>query len=220
MIRKLEVFVVALAAMIGFGFTASAQEPKGIITVTVDDGPASLFFLGFPKMKALNIPVTAFIETGCVGKDPWCLTKRQLYALHSAGNEIASHFTEHTALTEFTPDRIEQGLKASADAIEEMVGERPVSFAPPYGEFNDAILDLIAEAGYKYNVLGWGGSDGFNPLDGIDYFQIGRFDTNKMTAKETCTAVEKASEGFWVVLLFHDIVMDDAPDEWQVSKAM
>lgn len=76
------------------------------------------------------------------------MDEAQLRALHAAGHEIGSHTHTHPILPQLEAAALRAELVQSRDAIAAAVGEAPRAFCYPNGDFNDAVADAVAAAGY------------------------------------------------------------------------
>lgn len=65
------------------------------------------------------------------------------------GHEIGNHSDKHPYMTKLTPDRMRQELSAVSDKLEALTGTRPVLFRPPYGDYSNAVVTTVREAGYE-----------------------------------------------------------------------
>ena len=60
----------------------------------------------------------------------------------------------------FNPAFKEEDIKKSSEILEKITGIKPILFAPPYGDFNDEVVKVAEQLGYK--VILWS-------LDTIDW---------------------------------------------------
>jgi peptidoglycan/xylan/chitin deacetylase (PgdA/CDA1 family) len=70
-------------------------------------------------------------------------------AMHRAGFTIGSHTATHALLTVEGADRRRQELSASRQRLEGELGAPVRHFAYPDGRFDGAVVDAVAEAGYR-----------------------------------------------------------------------
>jgi peptidoglycan/xylan/chitin deacetylase (PgdA/CDA1 family) len=70
--------------------------------------------------------------------------------MHRAGFTIGSHTATHALLTLEAPDRVRQELSGSRKRLEDELGAPVRHLAYPDGRFDGAVVDAVAEAGYRF----------------------------------------------------------------------
>jgi len=132
--------------------------------LTFDDGYADNLTAALPVLKKHKVPATLFIVTGDVGKEDviWdeageklpadLLSWESVRRLKERGWEIASHAHEHVHLDRYRESHQEDLIKRSMDEIEAMMGERPVSFAYPYGTYDNRTKRVLKRLGVQFAV--------------------------------------------------------------------
>jgi peptidoglycan/xylan/chitin deacetylase (PgdA/CDA1 family) len=81
---------------------------------------------------------------------PRTVTWEMVADMRRRGFIIGSHTRSHVSLPVETPETIAMELEGSKQELERQMGERVDHFAYPGGEFNSAIVDAVARAGYRY----------------------------------------------------------------------
>ena len=66
-----------------------------------------------------------------------------------AGHDIGSHTLTHPFLTRLPLSAAREEIFASKKALEDLFGRAVEHFCYPYGDWNPAVRDLVAEAGYR-----------------------------------------------------------------------
>ena len=69
------------------------------------------------------------------------------------GHEIGNHSLSHPHMSKLSPSEIKKELIDLDDTIEELTGKRCTLFRPPFGEYNNTVIDTVREAGYE--VIQW-----------------------------------------------------------------
>ena len=148
--------------------------PAKSVIITLDDGYRSLYDFAYPMLKRYGYTATLFVYTDFIEASRNALTWNHLKELKAAGFEIGSHSISHADLTKKYPDETEQAfrdritkeLKNSKEIIDRKLNQNTQSFAYPYGNYNQLILDLLPRAGYKLGLtIRTGGNSFFaNPL--------------------------------------------------------
>ena len=70
-------------------------------------------------------------------------------ALADAGHSIQNHSNTHPHLTQCSADTIMSELNACNDKIEAITGVRPTLIRPPYGDYNDTVVNTIRSMGME-----------------------------------------------------------------------
>jgi peptidoglycan/xylan/chitin deacetylase (PgdA/CDA1 family) len=159
---------ISILRAIGFRFTtlndALANSSGNRAVVTFDDGYADNFTNAYPILRSLDVPATVFVITGDVGSRNvvWdesgdhnpsdILDWAAIQTLQDSGWEIGSHANEHIHLSRYTRAQQEKTIRISIDAIEGNTGKRPMSFAYPYGNYNDETKSVLTKLGIRYAV--------------------------------------------------------------------
>ena len=135
----------------------STWGPKTVV-ITFDDGYLDNY-AAFEALKARDMCATWFVVSGDVGQargwdDPGApplslLEGAQLNEMYQAGMEIGSHTRSHARLTELGPDTLRREIIDSRSELADKSGCPIDTFAYPFGAFNDAVVDVVREAGYK-----------------------------------------------------------------------
>lgn len=124
-------------------YQGNAGSKKIALTVNVVWGEEFI-----PKMldilKKNDVPVTFYIGGEWAEKFPE-LTKKMV----KAGHEIGNHGYNHPHPTYLNKsDNAEQILKTEK-ILYRLTGRKTSLFAPPYGEYNDTVLEAAGDNGYK-----------------------------------------------------------------------
>jgi peptidoglycan/xylan/chitin deacetylase (PgdA/CDA1 family) len=195
---------------------ASAESDKGIVTFTVDNAYLDLIRLAVPEFKQRGIPGTLFAQTKAIGQGEDRITWDDALDLTQHGWEVGGHGHAHVRLTEVPDAVLDAELGVSAARIFRAIGVYPTSFASPYGDFDERVLDW-ARVYYDAHFRAWG-NDGVNRFDETDHFRINRKQLSRsLEVEEVCTEIERAGrEGYWLVYVLHE--MRETPKEvYQIS---
>ncbi|MDX1813473.1 MAG: polysaccharide deacetylase family protein [Candidatus Bathyarchaeia archaeon] len=119
-----------------------ADESRGYISITFDDGGLSQFVYAWPLMQARGIVGTFYIVTDHVGGD--YLSVDQLQVLEAAGNEIASHSKTHPPFTYLTDQEIREECGQSKEFLENY-GFDVSNFAYPGGDRDERTDAIVSE---------------------------------------------------------------------------
>ena len=69
------------------------------------------------------------------------------------GHEIGNHSLTHPHMSRMDSIAIQKELSDLDDMLEELTGKRSTLFRPPFGEYNDMVIQAAHEAGYE--VIQW-----------------------------------------------------------------
>lgn len=81
----------------------------------------------------------------------------------SRGHEVQNHSASHPDFTTLTSEQIMEEIGLTSDAIENITGIAPDLFRPPFGAYNNKVIETLEESGYK--VIQWS-------VDSLDWKQI------------------------------------------------
>lgn len=93
-------------------------------------------------MAAENVKSTFFAVEFWTEKHPDYIKK-----IFDAGHEIGTHSATHPYMSKLDKSAIERELTTSSDAIEKITGKRPELFRPPYGDYDDLLIETAEEMG-------------------------------------------------------------------------
>lgn len=117
----------------------SVQRDNKCVSLTFDaawgneDTQMLIDILGEYDVKA-----TFFVVGEWVDKYP-----ESVKALADAGHEVMTHSDDHAHFSQLTSEEIIANLNTSCDKIEAVTGVRPTLFRPPYGEYDDHVIETV-----------------------------------------------------------------------------
>ena len=76
------------------------------------------------------------------------MSAAEIRSVTSERVEIGSHALTHPSLPALKPDRRKEEIEGSIPACEAISGERPISFAYPFGEYDGEIEELVLSSGF------------------------------------------------------------------------
>ena len=127
-----------------------AEIPDKALAITVDDAFLSVYSEAFPRLKAYGYPFTIFVATqaidqGLRGYASW----EQIREMHAAGVEIGSQSHTHPHLHRLSLAEARQEITTANARFQQELGITPRYFAYPYGEYNLAVRDMLADLGFE-----------------------------------------------------------------------
>ena len=144
---------------------SGSGEPwhSGVI-LTFDDGTTDHFQIVRPLLRELGIQALFYISTAKLNRDNY-LTSEQIRQLWESGHTIGSHSHTHQRLDMKPLEQVLQELELSAMAIQNVIGQPPVHFAPPGGFYNCSLQEIAQRVGYAYfRTMDWGYNRSFDPM--------------------------------------------------------
>lgn len=174
--------------------------PDKAVVLTFDDAYENIYSAGRPILQEFDMPWTLFVTTDPVGDRPGnYMSWEQIRTLHEEGVIIANHSRDHAHMPRRQGFENEQAwreavvdniLEAELTLVEE-IGVSYKLFAFPYGEYDNALLDIIDELGF----IGFAQhSGGFGPSS--DMRAIPRFAAAGIYANLDSLATKMAALAF------------------------
>src|SRR3989344_5622906 len=212
----LAVLALTLAILFAYGAPASASA-AGIVTLTFDDGNASQYTIAAPIMKAANQKAVFYVNSG-LGGEAGFMTWAQVKDLKASGFEIAGHTLNHSELPTLTPAAI--AVEVNQDHANFLAqGITPVSFASPFGAYDNETLAVITK---KYDSHRAFANQGLNIWPYNKYLLTVRYVTNQTSVAQAQAWVNEAvAQDAWLVLVFHEILATVEPTDdysWETAK--
>ena len=134
--------------------------PARSIVITFDDGFENTFDQALPILETNAMPATFFLVSGQLGKSSaWMdhspspadrlMDWSQALQLHRRGFEVGSHTCSHPRLTDIDPVEARREIEVSKRVLEDRLGCSIEAFAYPFGVHDNAVRDLVRDAGYR-----------------------------------------------------------------------
>ncbi|NUR74791.1 MAG: polysaccharide deacetylase family protein [Thermoleophilia bacterium] len=130
-----------------------AALPSRPILITFDDGYRDVLGKASHVLMGLGFRGTDYVISGRLsGEDSSFLTVPELRVLEQRGIEIGSHTVTHAPLAELGNAEALAQLVSSRRMLEEALGHAVPWLAYPYGSYDDRVVALAAQAGYRLAV--------------------------------------------------------------------
>ena len=115
------------AVAISFDASWGAEHTEDILDILDEYGVKATFFL-------VNIWLEDYPEMAA--------------EITSRGHEIGLHSTTHPHFTELSKEQILSELSDNYAMIQEVTGYKPTLFRPPFGDYNNQVVELVNSCGY------------------------------------------------------------------------
>jgi peptidoglycan/xylan/chitin deacetylase (PgdA/CDA1 family) len=181
-LRKRGFQTISFAELSNHWETGVPLPPRPLI-ITFDDGYEDNYTYAYPILKNNGFKATIFLVSGLIGKtNEWdtrlkaqppdkLLTWNQIWEMEKNGMEFGAHTVTHPILTKITPEHAAAEIILCKQALEKELGHPVISFAYPYGKYNDSVKEAAVKAGYKAAVTT---SVDKNPLQPADHYTLKR----------------------------------------------
>lgn len=184
-------------------------EPK--ISLTFDDGFTSVLTHAAPTLSQYGYRGTSYIIPACVDTSGVCranedasyMNWEQIKQLKEGyGWEIGAHSFTHPALTGLSDRQLDRELSMSKTTLAAQ-GIEAISFASPYGDYNNKTLAAIA----KYFESHRGFWDrGYNRWPHNEYLLAVQQVQSGVSVAQVKRHIDTAARNKqWLILVFHDI---------------
>lgn len=132
-------------------------------------------------MENENVRCTFFMVEFWTEKYPEYVKK-----INSYGHEIGTHSATHPYMSKLSREAIVKELTTSCEAIESITRKKVEVFRPPYGDYDDLLIDTATELGLY--TIQWS-------VDSLDW--------KNLSAEEICSRV-LSRVGSGSIVLFHN----------------
>jgi len=131
--------------------------PARVVAITVDDAYRSIYTQAYPRLRERGWPFTVFVASDGIDQHFQAyMDWEQMRELRANGVTFASHSASHDYLVrrhagELETDwraRIRDDILRGQRRLTEELGETPMLFAYPFGEYDAPLAELVAELGY------------------------------------------------------------------------
>ncbi|RPA82416.1 glycoside hydrolase/deacetylase, partial [Ascobolus immersus RN42] len=139
------------------GVLVSQCSTPGTVAITFDDGPYKWTEALLDSLNKAKVKVTWFMNGdfyGCIYKYAEVVQKA-----YKTGHQIASHTWSHPDLTNLTREELVSEFTRNEVAFGKILGVKPTWVRPPYFYYNDTVLEVAKELGYRIVTLNFDSAD-------------------------------------------------------------
>ena len=134
-------------------------------------------------LKEYNVPATFFVVGSWVDKYP-----ESVKALADAGHQIQNHSNTHPHMPQLSKNQMCDELKSCNDKIEKITGVCPTLHRPPYGDYDNALIESVESL--NMHTIQWS-------VDSLDW-------KDTATAESICKRVTSKVKNGSIVLFHND----------------
>lgn len=137
------------------------EIPRKTVVLTFDDGFLSHYNNALPILKEYGFPATFFVCTGLLGseinnsenKPQPTLSWQQLKEMNESSLiDIEPHGVIHAELDGLNTEEAEEQIKQSRNELKEKLNKDCFYYACPRGKYNEKIIKILKEEGFKVAV--------------------------------------------------------------------
>ncbi len=161
--------------------TKDFPKKEKAVALTYDDGPSKYTPQILDCLERYGAKATFFV----VGKSVYAYPDT-LKRAHDLGMEIGNHTMSHPRLTSISSSAVVSQINSNANVVENVTGMRPFLVRPPYGSYNNSVIDTAGQPFILWSI------------DTLDW--------KTRNAQKTINAVlSKVSDGD--IILMHDLYL-------------
>ena len=110
-------------------------------------------------LRRYDVKATFFLVGFWVDKYP-----NMVRRIDEEGHEIGNHSSKHSHMSKLSKEQITEELKSTSDKIEAITSKKVTLFRPPFGDYNNRLVEASRELGIE--VIQW-------DVDSLDYKDYG-----------------------------------------------
>ena len=99
-------------------------------------------------LKEYDVPATFFVVGAWVDKYP-----ESVKALSDAGHQIQNHSNTHPHMPQLSKAQMKDEIESCNDKIKAITGVKPTLLRPPYGDYDNALIETMQEL--KMHTIQW-----------------------------------------------------------------
>ena len=99
-------------------------------------------------LERQNVTATFFFTGGWISNFP-----EDVKTILAKGHEIGNHSENHKQMSKLSKEQCKEELQIVHDKVKELTGLEMTVFRPPFGDYNDTVIQAANELGY--HVIQW-----------------------------------------------------------------
>ncbi len=174
----------------------------GMVTFAFHDGLASQYQNARPIMNSHNIDSSYYIITNRLNATGF-FTTAEMQTLNSEGNEISPHTRTHPYLTTLSISQAQTEIAGSKSDLAALGATPNSTFAYPYGDWNDAVRQVVIDAGLSGAQVS---TAGYNTRNSDKYTLLAQPLKVSTSVSQATGWVDYAmAHNLWLILEIHDV---------------
>ena len=94
-------------------------------------------------LKKQDVHVTFFMTGGWIEKYP-----DDVKAIAAAGHDLGNHSENHKQMSQLSKEQCIEEIRKPHEKVKELTGVDMILFRPPYGDYNNTLIEAVNESGY------------------------------------------------------------------------
>ena len=139
-------------------YSVEREDKKISITIDAAWGDESTLSI-LDTLDKYNVRATFFLVGSWVDKYP-----NQVVEIDKRGHEIGNHSTTHPKMSTLSNEQIIKELTVTEKKISDITKKKPNLFRPPFGDYNDSLINVAKDLGYY--TIQW-------DIDSLDWRELG-----------------------------------------------
>lgn len=99
-------------------------------------------------LKKNDVRVTFFMTGGWIEKYP-----DDVKAIAAAGHDLGNHSENHKQMSTLSAEQCKEEIMKPHERVKQLTGKDMILFRPPYGDYNDTLIQVCREN--KYYPIQW-----------------------------------------------------------------
>lgn len=139
-------------------YSVEREDKKISLTIDAAWGDESTLDI-LDILDKYNVRATFFLVGFWVDKYP-----NQVVEIDKRGHEIGNHSTTHPNMSTLSKEQIVKELSITEKKISDITKKKPNLFRPPFGDYNDSLINVAKDLGYY--TIQW-------DIDSLDWKELG-----------------------------------------------
>lgn len=138
----------------------SVEREDNKISISFDAAWGDEFTKGIlDTLDEYNVKATFFLVGFWIDKYP-----EQVKEIYKRGHEIGNHSTTHPNMSQLSREEMAKEILKTDEKIVNLINKKPILFRPPFGDYNDNLIQVLREN--DYYAIQW-------DIDSLDWKELG-----------------------------------------------